>query len=158
MTPAAFIAAIAPAAVESSQITGIPASFTIAQAALESAWGGSLLSREAFNLFGIKADSSWRGAVMQLSTREFIAGKWVTVPAKWRKYSGWLESINDHAKFLILNPRYRLAFTGHRTGDDFSRMVQSCGYATDPQYCTKIAAIIRQHGLEKLNKPPKGEK
>ena len=151
MTPQAFIAAIASAAQESAAITGIPASFTIAQAALESGWGASDLTTKAYNLFGIKADSAWKGSVITLPTKEFIGGKWIIQQAKWRKYAGWLDSINDHAKFLIMNPRYRLAFTGKRTGEDFAQMVQSCGYATDPTYCVKVGAIIRQHKLDQFD-------
>ena len=151
MTPAEFIAAIGPAAAESAKVTGIPASFTIAQAALESSWGASLLSREACNLFGVKGDSSWHGPTMELATREYLAGKWVTVPAKWRKYANWLEAIADHAKFLLGNPRYKLAFTGQRAGEDFARMVQACGYATDPRYADKVGSIIHQHQLDRFD-------
>ncbi|MEN6629806.1 MAG: glucosaminidase domain-containing protein [Sulfuricella sp.] len=152
MTSADFIAAIKSAAKESAHITGIPASFIIAQAALESGWGGSQLARVAYNLFGIKAGQGWKGNVITLPTRECIAGKWLTVNAEWRKYSGWLEAINDHAKFLILNPRYRLAMTGQRTGDDFARQVALAGYATDPNYFEKITAIIRQHHLDQYDR------
>ncbi|MNJ49688.1 glucosaminidase domain-containing protein [Paenibacillus bouchesdurhonensis] len=49
-----FIAKIAAYAVADMQDTFIPASLTIAQAALESAWGASGLTSKANNLFGIK--------------------------------------------------------------------------------------------------------
>ena len=41
---------------------GIPASVTLAQGILESASGGSELSRKGNNHFGIKATSSWLNA------------------------------------------------------------------------------------------------
>lgn len=151
MTPKDFIAAIGPAAQESAHITGIPASFSIAQAALESGWGESQLARDAFNLFGVKADKAWKGNVLYLPTKEFIDGKWVSITASWRKYAGWLDAINDHARFLLLNPRYKLAFTGHRTGEDFARMIQACGYATDPRYAEKVCQIIRQYKLDQYD-------
>ena len=59
MKPGDFIKAIGPAAQASSQTTHIPASFTIAEGALESGWGASQLALQGFNLFGVKADSSW---------------------------------------------------------------------------------------------------
>jgi flagellar rod assembly protein/muramidase FlgJ len=151
MTPREFIVAIGPAAQESAHITGIPASFTIAQAALESGWGESQLAKQAFNLFGVKADGSWSGPVLYMPTREFLKGQWVTVTAGWRKYPGWLASINDRAKFFALNPRYRLAMTGRRTGEDFARQIAIAGYATDPRYADKIIAVIRSHKLDQYD-------
>ena len=151
MTPKDFITAIGVAAQESAHLTGIPASFTIAQAALESSWGESQLATQGFNLFGVKADPSWKGNVLYLPTREFIKGQWVTVTAAWRKYPGWLESINDHAKFFAVNPRYRLAMTGKRTGEDFARQIALAGYATDPRYADKLAAVIRANKLDQYD-------
>ena len=49
MKPADFIAAMRPGADACQASEGIPAGFTIAQAALESGWGTSSLSRAAFN-------------------------------------------------------------------------------------------------------------
>ena len=46
MDTQAFIALIGPAAQASARKTGVPASFTVAQAALESGWGESLLARQ----------------------------------------------------------------------------------------------------------------
>lgn len=153
MKPADFIAAIGPSAQESAHITGIPASFTIAQAALESAWGESELAKQAFNLFGVKADKAWTGNVLYLPTKEFMQGKWVTVTAAWRKYPGWLASINDRAKFFAVNPRYHLAMTGKRSGDDFARQIALAGYATDPRYAEKLCQIIRQYKLDQYDLP-----
>lgn len=151
MTPQYFISAIGSAAQQSAHVTGIPASFTIAQAALESAWGESQLSKRGYNLFGVKADTSWKGEHLDMNTREYIKGKWVVFLAKWRKYSGWLECLNDHAQFLLNQPRYRLALTGKRTGEDFARQIQLAGYATDPRYAEKLITIIRQHKLEQYD-------
>lgn len=152
MTPADFIATIAPPAKESAKRTKIPASFTVAQAALESGWGKSLLASKGKNLFGVKADHAWKGDVLTLNTREFIKGKWVMVEAHWRKYQDWLDSIEDHANFLLLNPRYRKAFAKPMNGEDFARVIQSAGYATDPRYADKIITVIHSHDLASLDK------
>ena len=110
MNPSEFIMRLTTAAVASAKATGVPASITIAQAALESAWGESGLARNGNNLFGIKADSLWRGQTLTLNTKEFIKGQWVVVPALWRKYPSWQASIDDHAAFLKRNPRYKACF------------------------------------------------
>ncbi|MGF6963033.1 flagellum-specific peptidoglycan hydrolase FlgJ [Paraburkholderia sp. WC7.3g] len=147
MTPQDFIAAISPAAKTSALTTKIPASFTVAQAALESAWGAHC---PCFNLFGIKADPSWKGPVTSQITHEVVNGKTVTITANFRAYPDWLASINDHAQFLLTNPRYRPAFA-YTTGALFAQAVQAAGYATDPLYSAKIASIIRAHNLSSLD-------
>ncbi|MCL6468392.1 MAG: glucosaminidase domain-containing protein, partial [Ralstonia sp.] len=142
MTPQDFIKAIGPAARASAAKSKIPASFTVAEAALESAWGASQLARDGMNLFGVKADPAWKGAVLTLPTREYLGGgRWTMVQARWRKYSDWLGSIVDHAQFLLTNPRYKPAFQ-HVDGEGFARAVAAAGYATDPTYSDKIISII----------------
>jgi flagellum-specific peptidoglycan hydrolase FlgJ len=150
MTPQDFISAVTPAARASMQSTKIPASFTVAEGALESGWGASQLAQQAFNLFGVKADPSWHGPTWSMQTREFLNGNWVMVPAVWRKYSDWLGSISDHAQFLIVNPRYRPAFA-YTSGTTFAQAIAAAGYATDPQYATKIISIIKAHNLSQLD-------
>ena len=130
--------------------TKIPASFVVADAALESGWGKSLLSVKGFNLFGVKADQSWAGETLAMQTREYVNGQWVIVPALWRKYPDWLGSISDHAKFLLTNPRYKSCFAS-KTGVAFALAVQVAGYATDPDYASKLVSIIGQHNLSTLD-------
>ena len=150
MTPQNFIAAISEAAQKSAKATKIPASFTIAEAALESGWGTSKLALEGFNLFGVKADRSWNGDTLSIDTKEFLHGKWVIIPALWRKYTTWLECIQDHAAFLLDNPRYKPAFE-HTDGAGFAIAVAVAGYATDPDYASKIISVIHAHGLAALD-------
>lgn len=150
MSPKEFIAGIAPAARASALRTKIPASFVVAEGALESAWGTSRLAAEGFNLFGVKADPSWHGAVLTMPTREFSGGNWIVVPAKWRKYDNWQGSIDDHAAFLLGNPRYQGAFDC-TTGATFARAVAAAGYATDPDYASKIVSIIATYALDSLD-------
>jgi flagellum-specific peptidoglycan hydrolase FlgJ len=147
MTPQAFIAAVAQAAKTSMQTSKIPASFTVAEGALESGWGAHA---PGYNLFGIKADPSWTGSITVQRTREFLNGAWTFVDAKFRAYSGWLGSIDDHAQFLLTNPRYRPAFSC-TSGADFAQAIAAAGYATDPNYAAKIIAIINAHGLSSLD-------
>ncbi|MDQ7981341.1 glucosaminidase domain-containing protein [Paraburkholderia sp. SARCC-3016] len=152
MKPEEFIAAIAPAAQDLAARTKIPASFTVAQAALESSWGASKLAQLGFNLFGVKADRSWTGPTLSLPTTEYLGGKPTTVQALWRKYDSWLASLEDRARFLLDNPRYRAAFLC-TDGESFAAAVQAAGYATDPQYAMKILAIMRGRNLHSLDGP-----
>ncbi len=154
MNPSEFIMRLTPSAVESQRKSGVPASITIAQAALESAWGESGLARAGNNLFGIKADSRWRGETLTSNTRELIKGQWVVVPAKWRKYGSWHASINDHAAFLKGNPRYQPCFVCQTT-EAFARALLKAGYATDPSYADKLLGLINQHKLLDLDQENK---
>lgn len=142
-TPSAFIAAIAPAAQVCMRRTGVPASVTIAQAALESSWGKRA---PGFNLFGIKADASWHGPVTRVVTHEVIGGKTVTITADFRAYPDWQGSIDDHAAFLTGNSRYRPAFA-FTNGPDFAHAIARAGYATDPAYADKLVSIITARDL-----------
>jgi len=152
MKPQDFIDAIGPAAKQSSITTKIPASFTVAEAALESGWGASMLAQQAHNLFGVKSSPGWTGPTWAMQTREYLHGQWVMVPAIWRAYPDWLGSITDHAQFLLTNPRYKPAFA-HADGEEFAATVAQAGYATDPDYADKIIAIIRAHKLALLDAP-----
>ncbi|QGZ56767.1 glycoside hydrolase family 73 protein [Paraburkholderia acidiphila] len=150
MTPDDFIAAIAPPAQELAASSNIPASFTVAQAALESGWASSQLANKYFNLFGVKADPSWTGQTVALPTTEYVGGKPITVQANWRVYDSWFASLQDHAQFLLNNPRYAPAFA-YSTGALFARAVAAAGYATDPHYAAKIISIINAHALASLD-------
>ena len=151
MTPQEFIESIASAAVDSAKRTKIPASFTIAEGALESGWGTSGLYKEARNIFGVKVYPSWNRDVLCMPTKECIEGRWETVDAKWCKYDSYLDCIDDHARFLCNEPRYTACFAHPYSGIEFAIEVQKAGYATDPDYADKIGSIIRQHGLSKYD-------
>jgi flagellum-specific peptidoglycan hydrolase FlgJ len=151
MAPSDFIATVAPAAHASMLDTKIPASFVIAEGALESGWGKSQLAIYGHNLFGVKADPAWHGDILAMRTREFIKGEWAIVPANWRKYPDWLSCITDHAAFLLTNPRYQPAFAQCGNAEAFTRVVAAAGYATDPDYASKIIAVIRAHTLTRFD-------
>lgn len=150
MNPSEFIMRLASGAVASAKASGVPASITIAQAALESAWGESGLTKAGNNLFGIKADSLWRGQTLTMNTKEFIKGQWVVVPALWRKYPSWQASMEDHAAFLRRNPRYKACFLC-TTAPAFAKALVQAGYATDPEYANKLITLMDKHQLQSLD-------
>ncbi|MFX7849452.1 glucosaminidase domain-containing protein, partial [Acinetobacter baumannii] len=73
-----------------SKMTGIPAKFMLAQAALETGWGKKEIvtrdGRSAHNLFGIKATGNWTGKVVEATTIEYINGKPQKRVEKFRAY------------------------------------------------------------------------
>lgn len=154
MTPTEFIALMAPPAQATQAASGIPASFTIAQAAVESAWYGSAQAKQDYNLFGIKADAGWHGATQIWPTREVVGGKSVTQNCAFRKYPDLTAGLEDHAAFLTGNPRYSAAFAHKDDSCAFAREVAKAGYATDPHYAEAIVAIIEFHQLKQYDRLP----
>lgn len=148
MTPDEFIPLITAGAQAAMKATQVPASVTIAQAALESGWGAHAPGK---NLFGIKADPSWTGPVTTNETTEFVQGKRTTITARFRAYPDWSGSIIDHAQFLAENPRYAPAFEHSDDGESFAAALAQCGYATDPDYGKKLVSIILWHSLLRLD-------
>jgi len=150
MRPQEFIDQIAPAAIACMKATGIPASFTLAQAALESSWGASKLALEGHNLFGVKADRSWTGDILMMETREVFNGKSVMVNARWRKYPTWQACIDDRAHFFADNPRYKDCFH-ETTGEGWAYAAKRAGYATDPAYAEKLIAVMRGRSMSRFD-------
>jgi len=152
MTPADFFARLAPAARDSARRTGVPAGFVCAQGALESAWGTSGLCVQANNLFGVKADSSWHGPVVDMLTHEYVHARNIEVMAPWRRFATWEDCVDDHAQFFHLNARYAPAFKV-ASSEAFARAIALAGYATDPAYADKLVSVIRAHALQQYDLP-----
>lgn len=150
MIPAEFILMLTPGAKSAAELTGVPASITIAQAALESSWGETLIARMANNIFGVKADAFWLGQTVDVPLIERVDGKWKTVPAVWRKYESVDGGLFDHAEAIMTNPVYDKCFES-RTCDDFAWGLQRGGYSNDPQYADKLIRIIHSHRLQELD-------
>lgn len=112
----------------------------IAQAALESAWGASAIGH---NIFGIKADASWKGPTKTVATREVINGQDVMIDAAFRDYPSYAESIADHFAFLKANSRYAAAGVFNAVSDEaYFEALQRAGYATDPNYARSLMNML----------------
>jgi flagellum-specific peptidoglycan hydrolase FlgJ len=150
LTPAAFFAKYAQAAQDTCRGTGLLASICLAQAAIESGWGGSLLAASYNNFGGIKAAWDWKGKVVVLPTREVIGGKTITVQAAFRHYASPADYFKGRLAFLKANPRYKRLFAS----DGFvaeAHLFQACGYATDPAYGATLVGVVNKYGLTKYD-------
>jgi flagellar protein FlgJ len=149
MTPAEFIDNILPGARVCQRTAGIPVSFTIAQAALESGWGSRVRGN---NLFGIKADASWKGPTVEVPTHEDVNGQRIAITGKFRAYNSWTDCLQDRAQFFFRNPGYAKCFR-ETTGPGWARAVAAAGYATDPGYADSLIAIMRCRNLQQYDVP-----
>jgi flagellar protein FlgJ len=140
-----FAANVWPQAVAAGRETGVPPQFLIAHAALESGWGRSeprfADGRPSNNLFGIKAGSSWKGAVVEASTTEYVNGVAEQRVERFRAYASYTEAFQDYAQLLSQSPRYAEVL-GSRDAASFAQGLQRAGYATDPAYASKLQGII----------------
>ena len=145
ITPAQneFFCAVFAAAQISEKTTKVPAAFTAAEAMVETGYGAHC---PGMNLFGVKADKSWTGPTTTQRTREVIDGKNIIIEAKFRAYTNWQGSIDDHAQFLLTNERYAPAFETTNVVD-FTRAVAAAWYATDPHYADTIICVMKSRGL-----------
>jgi uncharacterized protein YraI len=152
LTPAQFIAAAVPGAQVGWRQYGVPASVTIAQAILESGWGRSGLAATDRNYFGIKCFNGVHGRLANgchvYTTNECTkAGSCFVTQATFRTYSTMTNSFRDHGSFLTTNSRYKPAFTYTKNANKFIWAVWKAGYATDPNYYTKVTGIMAANNL-----------
>jgi flagellum-specific peptidoglycan hydrolase FlgJ len=142
-------------AVHEQEISGIPASITIAQTILETGWLKTdapqriLMIKEAKNLFGIKGVGP-AGSV-EISTTEYVDGKPVSELAKFRAYRSYTESFEDHTRILTTSDYYTGAL---QFRSDPRRYIEEVAknYATDPQYAAKIWDIVTRYNLTRFDR------
>jgi flagellar protein FlgJ len=143
-----FLQKLYPYAERAAQELGVEPKLLLAQAALETGWGRSLIKNSdggsSFNLFNIKAGKSWQGKQAKMPTLEFEQGIAKKVNAGFRSYSSYQESFQDYVDFIKTNPRYGDALQQVGNGERYVRELQRAGYATDPSYANKVMGIY--HG------------
>lgn len=145
--PEAFVAGIWPHAERAGRALDVPTEVIVAQAALETGWGRSVIAdeqgRTSFNLFGIKAGANWGGDKVSVSTLEFVDGVPERRREPFRAYGSMAEGFADYVRLLAGNARYQGAVAASDV-EGFARGLQAGGYATDPDYADKLIAIVRR--------------
>ncbi|MGE8465104.1 flagellar assembly peptidoglycan hydrolase FlgJ [Pseudomonas putida] len=143
-----FVATMLPMAEQAAKRIGIDPRYLVAQAALETGWGKSVMRNtdgsSSHNLFGIKASGNWQGEQARAITSEFRDGQFVKETAAFRSYDSYQDSFHDLVSLLQNNSRYQDAVSVADKPEQFVRELQKAGYATDPNYASKISQIARQ--------------
>ncbi|WP_168195826.1 flagellar assembly peptidoglycan hydrolase FlgJ [Nissabacter sp. SGAir0207] len=142
-----FVSRLSLPAQMASQESGIPHQLIMAQAALESGWGQREIptqnGRPSYNLFGVKAGSGWDGPTTDITTTEYENGVAKKITASFRVYGSYVEAISDYVRLLTHNPRYA-AVAAAETPEQAAHALQQAGYATDPNYASKLVSVIQQ--------------
>ncbi|MCH3921223.1 glycoside hydrolase family 73 protein [Limosilactobacillus sp.] len=148
-----FIKQVAPEAQAMQNTYHVYASITIAQAILESQWGTSKLASQYHNLFGIKGTGP---NSKELSTKEYVNGKWVVTTGRFRVYDSWSDSIKDHTKLMLTgtdtNQQNYDAVVKATSYQEAAKALQEAGYATDPNYAQKLISVIKTYKLYNYDK------
>ena len=175
-TQKAWLNAIYPEAQKLAKANDLFPSIMMSQTIAESAWGQSELAIKANNLFGIKADASWKGAKYTALTKEVAkndgkvvdyTGKEISVKkdqvyqiyADFRKYTSQAESLRDYVTKIKTTPndgqptyRYLGAWRSQaKTYQNAANALQAGGYATDPNYATNLINRIVNYRLDTLD-------
>jgi flagellar protein FlgJ len=145
--PEDFVRQLWPVAQQAGRDLGVDPRHILAQAALETGWGRAVPTdtegRSSFNFFGVKAGGQWKGAAVSVRTLEFENGVAVPRRDRFRAYDSPQAAFNDYVALLKSNPRYAAALNTGGDAKAFATALQSAGYATDPAYARKIAAIAQ---------------
>ena len=166
--PAEFVGSVRQYAVRAAAELGVSENLLIAQVILETGWGQKIIQNRngdnSFNLFGIKASGDWQGDRVNRLTLEYKDGVAQKEPAQFRSYASIGDSFEDYVDFLRANPRYdqalgsvervvvggtgEVSFDGASRDEYFAKQLQAAGYATDPDYASKILAIKQRLDTE----------
>lgn len=164
-----FMNNISPVAISEMTRTGVYASVTMAQAALESANGGSGLSTKYANYYGMTAgtcapkaapsgvsgtvyrsgeggntcsgNSFWDGTVVAMCNSSGKDCQW------YRVYDSFENSTRDHSR--LLSDKYNCNVYG--SNSEQLQCIKDHGYATDPNYVSKILNVIKTYNLSQYD-------
>lgn len=122
----------------------------IAQACLESNYGVSLLSARWHNYFGLKCGSAWKGASVNLSTKEeYTQGQLTTIRDNFRAYSSMEEGVKGYFDF-VSTKRYS-NLKNATTPKAYLEYIKADGYATASSYVNSNLNVISRHDLERFD-------
>jgi len=127
-----------------TKVDGVPVSITLAQAAIESAWGTSRFAVEGNNLFGIWA---WDGKGMVPARRE--AGKTHTVQA----FDSVIDAMRAHTMILNRRAAYeKFRRLRRKTGDPLRMADGLINYSERRGlYVRDVKAMIRENDLTRFD-------
>ncbi len=135
-----YINAYKDIAIAEMQRSGVPASITLAQGILESAYGESDLCKQSNNHFGIKCKTEWTGD--KVYHDDDSKGEC------FRSYPNASESYKDHSNFLKTRSHYDFLFKLDPVDyEGWAKGLKKAGYATEKDYPQKLMKVINDFNL-----------
>src|SRR5215471_4365783 len=139
---------VADAAVASRRRWTVPASVTVAQWAVESAWGASM-PPGSNNPFGIKAVGDQ--PAVESPTREVIKGESITISARFRMFDSLSQAFDEHGRLLATAPVYKDAMKQADNPEGFADALPGV-YATAPNYGFTLKWVMQNYGLSQYDR------
>ena len=115
----------------------------LAQAILESAWGNSQLAKKYNNFFGMKTGKNWKGEKAELSTKEEINGKLVTINGSFRAYPDVESGIAGYFDFIKSKRYANLKKANNYV--DYATKLKEDGWATSSSYTKSLINIVETY-------------
>lgn len=141
-----FVKHLLPYAKLAGKELGVDPEVLLAQAALETGWGKyinkSAKGESSHNLFNIKSDHRWQGPSINVATLEYENGMPRKENAQFRAYDSYRASFEDYVNFLQSGSRYQDALAVAGDKQAYTQELARAGYATDPDYSSKIMNIV----------------
>ncbi len=130
-------------AIAEMQRSGVPASITLAQGILESAYGESDLCKQSNNHFGIKCKTEWTGNKVYHDDD--------TNSECFRSYASAADSYKDHSDFLRTRDWYSSLFKLQPTDfEGWAKGLKKAGYAIEKDYPQKLIKVINDYNLNQF--------
>jgi len=147
---AEFFRVLLPAAIEAERRYGVPASVTLAQAALESGWARSPIG--GYNIFGIKGRGP--AGTVNVRTQEFVNGRYITIYDNFAKYNNFYEAVIEHGKLFQKHKNYVKGVEQYAIDKNDHKFIQNIGrtYATSPTYTQKIQSLMNSYNLVNMSR------
>jgi flagellar protein FlgJ len=139
-----FTQELAPLLKDAGRRLGVSPRILLAQAALETGWGRSVVGN---NVFGIKANSSWTGAEVTTATHEEEAGQRVPRQASFRAYPSLDAAVQDYVALISGSSRYQAVIGAGNDAAAYGRGLVAGGYATDTEYARKLETIAASQSV-----------
>lgn len=123
----------------------------IAQAILESTWGGSKLSARYHNYFGLKCGSKWTGKSVNMKTaEEYTPGTKTAIRDNFRAYDSLESGIRGYFEFIQLERYHNLR--GITDPQKYLEVIKTDGYATSSTYVSDLLKVIETYDLTRYDR------
>lgn len=144
-----FFQALGPSAAAAYNQYHIFPSTTLAQAALESAWGKSRVATANKNLFGIKWTGKYAPGITVTQGLN-CPGNEQGGARPYNNYQSFADSMTDHGWFLGKYDRYKPALAAS-TPEEQIRLLGQSGYAEASTYGSSLQKMVDKYNLTKYN-------
>ena len=149
-----FIASLAPEVQPLAKAYGVQPSVLLAQIALETDFGKSLLMQRYQNALGLLARAGDKK--VKLQEKRYVSGQWREKQLSFSVYNTWSESVYDYLSRLKKGdewgvPLYHVLATT-KSYKEAAKSLQSADFSSDPEYADKLVEIITTYKLTTYDK------